>query len=114
MKKIVITVGAGFTAGGMKLSERDLTLAREKAQAHLLRMYGGFTLTHGQGGWLDNDGVKVIEPVDIYTIYIRDAVKSPETEAHLTAARICRLYAQQAVVLESAANLWFIGENGAV
>lgn len=59
MKEIVIPMP---TALNDKLTDR----IKRRAAEH----FGGFTVLEGQGGWLNPNGVRVDEPVDILTTVV--------------------------------------------
>lgn len=65
-------------------------------QRELASAFGGFTQTMGFGGWVDNDGKTISEPVAVYDVAIEeDAIDT----LRAIARRYCALAEQACVYL---------------
>lgn len=54
-------IGTGFDKDGKPLSADFVLQCERDAIAHFSRIYGGCTVTNSRGGWVDGNGVLVIE-----------------------------------------------------
>jgi hypothetical protein len=64
---------------------------------------GGFTATQATGGWIDDTGLLIVEPVTVFDCHVAEPFAEaslPRGSFHILAARIARELHQDCVYLE--------------
>jgi hypothetical protein len=72
--RITITVGIGRTHDGRSILEDESRAALSHARTTACHLFGGVTITTGEGSWIDPDTeVRHDEPVAVLTIVTHNA-----------------------------------------
>jgi hypothetical protein len=93
MRIVQLTVGHGYDKDNNPIDNGELLLAGVRQT--LAKTFGGFTETQGLGGWINPEGVQVVEAVKVYTI----ATDKSEGEVEVCAAACRDLLHQHSVFL---------------
>lgn len=94
MKRATITVGQGFTKHGEPI--QDVEEKRTIALTEAARRFGGYTMTLGSGGWIDDQKRLVEEPCMVLAIM---SDKATPVDFKIFADFLKGLFGQEAVLV---------------
>ena len=92
-----IEIICGASVGQVALTLPGLEAACHKAEAAVLREWGGYTRTHGCGAWRNANGAIERESCDIWVVYVSDL--EPLDIVQAVAEECRKAYHQQSVLL---------------
>jgi len=103
-----IIIGIGYDANGNAIAPAQQRPTIQRILRNAARQFGGFTLTHTQGGWIDDAGRLVTEPgvtIDIVVdkrcgAFANSEDGDPATEVGQFAKRAGGMLGQQSVVVQ--------------
>lgn len=96
MNKLLLVVGVEKTANGTQLSVEARARAMRTLREYLFRVFGGYTLAHAEGGWVNSAGVPIVEGalrLEIHT-------ETSEAFCRSAARTIAAMFKQSSVQLE--------------
>src|SRR5581483_10170879 len=97
------------TANGGVVIDRDLheQVVREVTE-QFAGLFGGATVTQGQGAWLNASGTLVLEPVTLVESFTDEDGYAYAGQVHDVAAAIAGRMGQVSVALEDCGRLFFV------
>lgn len=111
--KIIFTIGTSFDSSNKPISHQAFEMLQHKTFQTLATLYGGYTSTITNGGWID-DNKRLVNDASLQIQVLTETpnLETVTRQAKTLAFSLCALWDQNCIVLEiQETNFSFISQT---